>query len=69
MVQLVLHGTQARLDIAQAFSVGKLGEGHTKELIKAREGFHVMIPAVTIDAPVKLAHREEVHQLGKHQSS
>jgi hypothetical protein len=35
VVQLVLHGTQARLNIPQAFPVGKLSEGHTEKLIEA----------------------------------
>jgi len=39
VVEFVLHRTQARYNVSQTFSVGKLSEGHAKKLIKARELF------------------------------
>jgi len=69
VVEFVLHRSQARFNVSQTFSVGKLSEGHAKKLIKARESFYVMVALIPIYAFVKLPHREEVHQLGEYKSS
>jgi len=38
-------------------------------LVQARERFHIMITIVSIYTTAKLVHGQEVHQLGKYQSS
>ena len=35
MIELALLGTQARLDVAQAFAIGELGKDHAQILIPA----------------------------------
>jgi hypothetical protein len=69
MIQFVLHRTQAGYNISKAFSVGELGKGHAKKLVQAGEVFHIAIAGVSINALVKLTHREKVHQLGEYESS
>ena len=56
---------QTGLNISQAFSVGKLGEGHAKILIPAGKTDHFAIAVVSIDAFSKLVCGDKVHQLGK----
>ena len=52
-----------------AFPIGKLSEGHTKELVQAGERFHMIIAAVPIYTTTELVHGQKVHQLRKYQSS
>jgi len=65
VVELRLHGPQARLDVAEALPVRQLGEGHTEELVVAGERMDPMLPAVALDTRVEAAPRDGVHELGK----
>jgi len=65
VVQFGLSGPKAGLNISQAFSVGELSEGHTKELIPAGKAYDVAIAVVSIDAFLKLVCGDKIHQLGK----
>ena len=65
MVEPVLHGLQASLDIAKAFPVGQLGEGQTEELIETEKTLDLVIPAVAVNAFSELVKRQEGHDLGE----
>jgi len=69
VVQLRLHRTQARLDIAQRFAVGQLRKGHAKELIPAREAADPTVPAVATHAGIERPSGDPIHQLRKHDLS
>lgn len=66
MVEFGGHGTQAGLDVAQAFAERELGKGQTKKLIAAREATRPPIAAVAANAGVEFVSRQEIHQLGEH---
>jgi hypothetical protein len=63
MIELGLCGTKTSLDIPKALPVRELGESHAKILIPAGKGLDLVMPVVTIDALVKLVHRQTIHQL------
>jgi hypothetical protein len=63
VIELGLLGTKTGFDIAEAFAVGELSKGQTKELIPAGEIFDVAIALVLIDTNLKLVGGEEVHEL------
>ena len=65
MIELGLHDAETRLDIAQAFAVRELREGHGQELIETAEGLHAVVAAVSRDALPKFRQRKMIHQLGK----
>jgi len=44
------------LDVAQALAVSKLRESHAQMLIEAGEALDLVMPDVTIDAPMKGKH-------------
>ena len=43
VIQLGLHRAETRFDVAQAFSIGELGERHAKELVPAREARRLVV--------------------------
>jgi len=65
VVKTAFHGLKTRLDIAEAFPVGQLGEGQAKKLIETKEVFDFVVPAVTPDAFAEFVHRQESHGLGE----
>jgi len=65
VVKTAFHGLKTRLDIAEAFPVGQLGEGQAKKLIETKEVFDFVVPAVTPDAFAEFVHRQESHDLGE----
>lgn len=67
MIELVRLRPQARFDIAQAFSVGQLGERHDQELIEARKGFGLVGTVIAGDTTSKRRQRQVRHQLCEYQ--
>ncbi len=63
VVKFPLQGAKARLDIAKAFAVSQLSEGHRQILIPARELPQSAVPAVAGDTTTKLAIGKEADQL------
>ena len=56
---------QTCLNVAQAFPVRELREGHTKKLVPTSEGFYLVIATVTFDAFAELALWEKIRELRK----
>lgn len=54
MVTLGLRGPHASLNIAQAYSICELDEGHAKELVPAGEALDLVVPVVELNAQPKL---------------
>ena len=65
VVELGAERAQARFNIAEAFTVGQLGEGHRKELIPAGEAARAPVAVVAGHAAPELAIRKETDQLGE----
>src|SRR4051812_30286799 len=55
VVELLVEGAEAGLDIAQALAVGQLSEGHAQELIETGEVADPSIAVIARDATVELA--------------
>jgi hypothetical protein len=69
VVQLVLDGTQAGLDVAEAFAIGELSEAETEELVPAGESAITGIAAITCDAFLKFLIWNMQHQLRENRSA
>lgn len=69
MVELGGMRAQTGLDVAQAFPVSQLREGHAQELIEVRESERRIAPRVFCHASSEGVQRQMIHQLGKHQLS
>ena len=65
VVELGLKGAQAGFDIAKAFAVSQLGEGHAEELIPTGKCSDAMISPVMLDAFVELVLWNSCEDLGK----
>ena len=63
VVELAAKRTQARFDIAEAFAVGQLGEGHREELIPAGEAARAPLAIVAGHTAPELAIRKKADQL------
>ena len=63
VVKLAGLSRQTHFDIAQAFAVGQLREGHDAKLLGATKAARPVIAAVTIDDPMEGLPRQEVHDL------
>jgi len=63
VVQFALHRTQTGLDIAQAFPIGQLREGHGQILIAAGKSAQPDVAPVALDATAKLPVGKEANQL------
>src|SRR5450756_2541700 len=63
VVKLAGLSRQTHFDIAQAFAVGQLREGHDAKLLGATEAARPVIAAVTIDDAMEGLPRKEVHDL------
>ena len=55
MIELGLHGPQARLDVAQALPTRQLRKGHAQKLIQTRETLHLVIATEALNALSKRA--------------
>jgi hypothetical protein len=67
MVELGLEGSQTRLDVAEAFAEGQLGEGEAEELIPAREAARATVAAIPPHARVEVVAGQEIHELSEHE--
>lgn len=54
---------QAGLNVAQAFTVGQLGEGHRPVLLRAGQRSHTVIATIPLDQPGEGRPGNELHQL------
>ena len=63
MIELGLHGPQARLDVPQAFPTGQLCKGHAQKLIVTLELPRPVIASIPTYAAVELVPRQEIHEL------
>ena len=66
VIQLAAHRAQARLDVAQAFAVSQLREGHRQILVPARETSLVRVTAITGDTLLKLVGGQVRHELSEY---
>jgi hypothetical protein len=67
MVQLLLDGPQAGLDVSQAFAKGELGKCQTQKLIATREAALPSVAAVSPHASVEFVPWDKLHQLRENQ--
>jgi len=65
VIQLVLPGTKANLDIAKTLAKSELAESHTQELIPTREGFDFVVTSIALDTSPKLLRVDGVHELSE----
>jgi len=63
MVEPILHGPKAGLDVAKTFAISQLGEGQTEELVETRKAFDLEVAAVAPNAFSKFVKGQEVHDL------
>ena len=63
VVELGLHHAQTRFDLAQAVSVGQLGERHDPKLLDTLVRADLVVAAVAVDARLKSPPRNELHEL------
>ena len=68
VIKLGMHGPQAYFDVAKTFAIGRLIEGHAKELIETRKTSNVMFASIPVNAFVESVFRKKTHQLGKNNS-
>ena len=67
VVELGLEGSQARLDVAEAFAEGQLRERQAKELIPAREAAGATVAAIPPHTRVEVVPGQEFHELSEHE--
>jgi hypothetical protein len=65
VIEFLLVASQTGLNIAEAFAVCELGEGHTQELIPTGKKFDLVMALVPLDTLTKIVSGQEVHQLSK----
>jgi hypothetical protein len=53
MIKLLSHGTKTALDVAQAFTIGQLGERHAQKLIVTFKRTNPVITVVAVDTSPK----------------
>ena len=63
VIQRGLHCAETRFNVAQALSIGELGERQAEELIPTREARCLVLPAIAGHALLELVARHMVHQL------
>ena len=66
VIQLTAHRAEACLDVAQAFAVSQLREGHRQILVPARETSPVRVTAITGDTLLKLVGGQVRHELSEY---
>jgi hypothetical protein len=69
MIQFWFRHAETCLDISEAFSIRKLGEGHAKELIQTGKRYHFVVAVVTIYALAKMERGNKIHDLSKNGSA
>jgi hypothetical protein len=69
VVEFLVLGAKANLDISQTLPVGDLGKRHAEKLIETRKCFYVGVALVLCNATMKGWQRYEVHNLLENQST
>jgi hypothetical protein len=69
VIQFRFRNAKACLDVPEAFSIRKLGEGHAEKLIQTGKRYHLVVAVVTSYALAKLEQWNEVHDLSKNGSA
>src|SRR2546421_12220487 len=65
VIELAIHGPEARLNVAQAFAISELSEGHCQILIPAGEFLEVSVAAIAGNALLELDVGEVTNQLSE----
>jgi hypothetical protein len=65
VIELLTHGSEAALDIPEAFPEGQLGKRHTQKLIVACKRADATITVVSINTLMELLLRQEIDHLGE----
>jgi len=63
VIEFGLIAAEAGLDVAQAFAIGELSEGHAEELIPAGKGFDFVVALVAFDALAEFVGGEKLQEL------
>jgi hypothetical protein len=63
VIEFLLAAPETGLDIAEAFSIGKLGETHTKELIPTGKRLDLVSAPISFDPMPELVARQIFHDL------
>ena len=63
VIKLAAHGSKARLDIAQTFTVGQLSETHRQQLVPTREASESRVAVIARDALLKFFAGQVLDQL------
>jgi hypothetical protein len=66
VIQLAAHRAKASLDVAQAFAVSQLREGHRQILVPTREPSPVRVTAITGNTLLKLVGGQVPHELSEY---
>ena len=69
VIKLGLHSPQACFDIAKAFPISQLSEGHAKELIETRKVSNPILALIPMNAFVEFVSRKKTHELRENDSS
>ncbi len=69
MVQFGLQGAKTGFDIAEAFAIGELGEGHGEKLVETGEGPDPVVPCIAANRFVEFVPGKEVQDLSEDDSS
>ncbi len=69
VVELGPLRAQAGLDVAQAFAIGQLCEGHAQELIEVREPLNRIAPRILGHTASEGMPWQMIHELSEHQPS
>ena len=69
VIELVLQGTQAGLDVTQAIAIGELAESHAEELVPAAEPTHPRVAAIPLHTPTEVVVGCVLHQLSEDRSA
>ncbi len=69
VIKLGLHSPQACFDIAKAFPISQLSEGHAKELIETRKVPNPILALIPPNAFVEFVLWEKTHELRENDSS
>jgi hypothetical protein len=63
VVEFAAYRREARLDIAQAFSISQLGEGHCQKLVPTGKALLLIITVIPAYTLLKLVTRKILHEL------
>jgi hypothetical protein len=67
VIEFGTHRAETRLDVPQALAKCELRETQAQKLIATGKTAQATMPSVALDAGLKLATREKIHQLREHE--